>query len=155
MTQGFGCFSTLGTTFWLALAKRASAICSQSWSSMRKVISDWTISTIWSFIVIYYAYIFVYILNTNIDLETLWTNKKIRNILLGSPVCYQQFCPLSRGVLWEERGTRVTHGTWKEVICWDVSLPLIKANWAVFYNSSHVNYILDLFIGGHLNWFFK
>lgn len=34
------------------------------------VITDWTISTIGSFIVIYYAYIFVYILNIDIDLRT-------------------------------------------------------------------------------------
>lgn len=34
------------------------------------VITDWTISTTGSSIVIYYAYIFVYILNTDIDLGT-------------------------------------------------------------------------------------
>lgn len=33
-------------------------------------ITDWTISTIGSFIVIHYAYIFVYIINTDIDLGT-------------------------------------------------------------------------------------
>lgn len=35
------------------------------------VITDWTISTIGRLIVIHYAYIFVYIINTDIDLGTL------------------------------------------------------------------------------------
>ncbi len=35
------------------------------------VITDWTISAIGRLIVMHYAYIFVYIINTDIDLGTL------------------------------------------------------------------------------------
>lgn len=45
---------------------------------------------------------FLFISLTPIDLGTLWTNKKIRNILPGSSVHHQPFCTPSGGVLWED-----------------------------------------------------
>lgn len=79
------------------------------------------------------------------------TKKNQEHLTWKSCVSSTVLASVQRSPVGGERGTRETHGTWKEVIRWDVSLPLIKAHRAVFYILSHVNYILDLFIGGHLN----
>lgn len=105
MTQGFGLFSTRGTT----LAYRQTEPVPSA-ANPGALITDWTISTIGSFIVIYYAYIFVYILNSDIDLGTFWTNKNIRNVLPGRPVSvpFTWASPVGG-----DRGTRE-----ENVICW-------------------------------------
>lgn len=133
---------TQGTALWLAQADRASP---------GAVITDWTISTIRSFIVIYYAHVFVYILNTLMIWEHFGL-KNINNILPGSPVClvHPAFPPdescgrrqRHTGNTWEkkmERGYMV--GIFRYLL-----LKLLKMCFRI-----HVNYIYDVFIGGDLS----
>lgn len=90
--------------------------------------TDWTISTIRSFIVIYCAYVFVYILNTVIDLGTFCTKKNIINILPGSPEK-------------KKKQSGYMLGTFHYLL-----LKRLKMCFRI-----HVNYILDVFIEGDLD----